>query len=369
MSHPLGWIQKLQKLVRDLILRLAREKGNTVFLNSHDLDEVQRVCSTFAILQRGELKAYDTIANLRKKFWYACCWNRSHQWRRDGEGSRSLTFADYVSSVKRNGLKITISIGDGKASTLLGTLMKNDVEVEEIKTTPNSLEEIYLTIVRQSEGTVTLWIWHSLWHKRKSGILSEQRIALGGLLHWGDFGVLNVFLSGQVLAINNTVFSVSSVCRCVCWVLVFWIYISAREARDNHRNVALHPAQFEVNMVWKSVGATIPAYLFSLLTVSLVIIVSNIIVDTLLFPSIAILIHVLGVVPVFIASAVSLIGFCQFFAGDARKQNHRLLSHFWYCYPLCIRLFLAVSFWETWTLRSPGLKLEFYCLSHFFCWP
>jgi ABC-2 type transport system permease protein len=62
-------------------------------------------------------------------------------------------------------------------------------------------------------------------------------------------------------------------------------------------------------------GATIPAYLFSLLTVSLVITVSNIITGTLLFPSIAILIHVLGVVPIFIASAVSLIGFCQFLLG------------------------------------------------------
>ena len=55
---------------------------------------------------------------------------------------------DYVSECKRNGLKITISVEDGKTSTLLGTLMKNNVEVEEIKNDTKSLEDIYLTIVR-----------------------------------------------------------------------------------------------------------------------------------------------------------------------------------------------------------------------------
>jgi ABC-2 type transport system ATP-binding protein len=143
-----GLDPEAQKMVRDLILRLAREKGNTVFLNSHDLDEVQRVCSKIAILQRGEIKAYDTLEKLRKKFGTPVV---EIAFTNDEETAKALGLLDsldYVSECKRNGLKITIIIEDGKTSTLLGTLMKNDVKVEEIKNDTKSLEDIYLNIVR-----------------------------------------------------------------------------------------------------------------------------------------------------------------------------------------------------------------------------
>ena len=42
-----------QRMVRDLILELSRREEMTVFLNSHHLDEVQRICSTVAILAGG----------------------------------------------------------------------------------------------------------------------------------------------------------------------------------------------------------------------------------------------------------------------------------------------------------------------------
>jgi ABC-2 type transport system ATP-binding protein len=93
-----GLDPEAQKMVRDLILSMSREKGRTIFLNSHDLDEVQRVCSKIAILRRGEIKAYDTIENLRIKF-----------------GSPAV------------------------------------IRVEEVKNA-KSLEDIYLDIMRQSEG-------------------------------------------------------------------------------------------------------------------------------------------------------------------------------------------------------------------------
>jgi len=69
--------------------------------------------------------------------------------------------------------------------------------------------------------------------------------------------------------------------------------------------------------IWfgKVVGVTIPAYLVSLLTAALITIVSNITLHSFLFPSVVILIHALVVVPVFITSVISLMGFCQFWFG------------------------------------------------------
>jgi len=64
-----GLDPEAQIMVRALVLQLSAEMGVTIFLNSHDLDEVQRICSKIAILQSGEIKAHDTVKNLRDKLW------------------------------------------------------------------------------------------------------------------------------------------------------------------------------------------------------------------------------------------------------------------------------------------------------------
>jgi ABC-2 type transport system ATP-binding protein len=44
----------------------ARERGQTIFLSSHQLAEVEAVCDRVAILRRGRLVEIDTIADLRQ---------------------------------------------------------------------------------------------------------------------------------------------------------------------------------------------------------------------------------------------------------------------------------------------------------------
>ena len=49
-------------------------------------------------------------------------------------------------------MKIAVLMEHERTSTLLSALMKNGIQVEEIKSVPKSLEDVYLNIVRQSEG-------------------------------------------------------------------------------------------------------------------------------------------------------------------------------------------------------------------------
>ncbi|MBA4067108.1 MAG: ABC transporter ATP-binding protein [Isosphaera sp.] len=52
--------------IRELMTRL-REKGHTVFLNSHLLGEVEQVCDRVAILRDGELVREGTVADLTER--------------------------------------------------------------------------------------------------------------------------------------------------------------------------------------------------------------------------------------------------------------------------------------------------------------
>jgi ABC-2 type transport system ATP-binding protein len=51
----------------DLIHSLSREKQITVFLSSHLLDQVQRICDRVGIMIKGSLVAVGPIEELAKK--------------------------------------------------------------------------------------------------------------------------------------------------------------------------------------------------------------------------------------------------------------------------------------------------------------
>lgn len=55
------------KEVRDLMIRLNKDHGLTIFLSSHLLYEVQQTCHRVGIIRGGRLVAADTIENLSKK--------------------------------------------------------------------------------------------------------------------------------------------------------------------------------------------------------------------------------------------------------------------------------------------------------------
>jgi len=60
---PLGVRQ-----LRETILRLNKELGMTVFMNTHLLGEVSRVCTTFGVLNHGELIYKDSIEATTLRF-------------------------------------------------------------------------------------------------------------------------------------------------------------------------------------------------------------------------------------------------------------------------------------------------------------
>jgi len=149
-----GLDPEAQKMVRDLILRLSKEKGKAIFLNSHDLDEVERVCSRIAILQKGEIRAYDTVENLRKKSSKPAVEIALTSNEQVEKVLILLNSLDYVSECQRDDLRVTAIMKGEETSTVLSVLMKDGIKVEEVKKVTMFLEDIYLNIVNQSEGKI-----------------------------------------------------------------------------------------------------------------------------------------------------------------------------------------------------------------------
>ena len=56
------------KTLRDLIVRLNRQQGTTVFMNTHLLSEVSKTCTSLAVLSGGRLVFNDKIESVMKRF-------------------------------------------------------------------------------------------------------------------------------------------------------------------------------------------------------------------------------------------------------------------------------------------------------------
>ncbi|MCA9704168.1 MAG: ABC transporter ATP-binding protein, partial [Methanolinea sp.] len=150
-----GLDPEAQHMVRELILDLSKREGMTVFLNSHNLDEVQRICTRVAILHRGRIRALDSVRNLV---------------RGAGKSAYVVTLADpaagtaAVDILSSAGGLSEVSAEDGRVSMSLGSLQPHEVisllvnggiGVDEARREARSLEEIYLGVMGQAEGDVS----------------------------------------------------------------------------------------------------------------------------------------------------------------------------------------------------------------------
>lgn len=146
-----GLDPEAQRMVRNLILELSKE-GKTVFLNSHDLDEVQRICDRVAILQRGRITVCDAVKNLRKKFSRPRVIISTSDNKSAERAFEILNSLDFVSNCEIDGKKISLMLKENKQSSLLRKLSENGVEIEEIRKVEVTLEDIYFKMQEEKKN-------------------------------------------------------------------------------------------------------------------------------------------------------------------------------------------------------------------------
>jgi ABC-2 type transport system ATP-binding protein len=67
LDEPTSGLDPLMQEEFMALVGEERERGRTVFLSSHDLDEVERVCDRVGIIREGRLVAVESVAELTRK--------------------------------------------------------------------------------------------------------------------------------------------------------------------------------------------------------------------------------------------------------------------------------------------------------------
>jgi len=134
----LGLDPEARMLIREMILALKKE-GKTIFMSSHDLDEVQRVCTKIALLKNGKLLGSGSYDDLNKRFGKTSVMVRVNE-----VGGWVEDLKNIVKSVEVDGNEITVECQD--PSAIFDFFKKSDVRVLEMKNM-SSLEDVYLKMV------------------------------------------------------------------------------------------------------------------------------------------------------------------------------------------------------------------------------
>lgn len=139
---PKGMIE-----VRELITRLANEENKTIFLSSHLLNEIEKVCSHVGIIQNGELRFQGLTEDLHR--------SRDNNLIVEFEINDSVKTKDIFgkSEVKIldqfNG-SVKISLEDKKEiPQLIDKLRQENIDIYQVQIKKENLEDLFLTLTEE----------------------------------------------------------------------------------------------------------------------------------------------------------------------------------------------------------------------------
>jgi ABC-2 type transport system ATP-binding protein len=134
-------------MIRNLLLDL-RKNGTTIFLNSHDLDEMQRISSRVAVINKGKLLLCDSYENLAT--------GTTHVELEIGNSAGSFQDLDripWITSWRQDGNKVHIELETPEYRNQLSHILTDlGIDILEMKTEKRGLEEIYLNLIRNDEA-------------------------------------------------------------------------------------------------------------------------------------------------------------------------------------------------------------------------
>ena len=131
----------------DLISLVARE-GVTVFLNTHNLAEAEKLCAQVGVIRNGKLIASGNPDELRLS-------NGSHTVEIIGKGfnQRTLSLLQARPEVKKGEIqngRLTIELNAGnKIGPLVTLIVQAGAEIEDISRGRESLEDLFLTLMQE----------------------------------------------------------------------------------------------------------------------------------------------------------------------------------------------------------------------------
>lgn len=142
LDEPTSGLDPLMQHEFESLLRETIAEGRTVFLSSHELDEVQRTADRIAIIKEGRLVAEDTVDGLRR----AAPRKMEVRFRRPVDPT-VLSAVRGVTVTASDGSRVTLDV-TGQIAPVLKVIASHDPV--DLISRPAGLDELFLGFYRDS---------------------------------------------------------------------------------------------------------------------------------------------------------------------------------------------------------------------------
>ncbi len=136
------------KMVRDLVVSLAATQEHTIFLCTHDLDEVERICDLVGVIRDGRLLLQENPQSLRARMSRPqLVITASHLTDGAVEALRRLPT---VQDLARDDDRLTLALEKLDASEgVVAELVRQGAGIREVRQPTKSLEDVYLQLMQE----------------------------------------------------------------------------------------------------------------------------------------------------------------------------------------------------------------------------
>ncbi len=137
--------------LRDDLAALVKHEGATVFLNTHNLAEAERLCAIVGVVRQGKLLALGSPDELRHK-------QGAPRAEITGRGFTEDMLAllrqrPEVASVELRDGHLTLGLrGSGEVASLVTLIVQQGGQVEEVRKGAASLEDVFLTLMEEEHS-------------------------------------------------------------------------------------------------------------------------------------------------------------------------------------------------------------------------
>lgn len=132
--------------IRELIIKLAKEQGITVFISTHILSEVEHIADRVGIINHGQLVYEGEIRKIQSNKWLEV--RGDFRGRREAISQVLFGYPCKMLGIQEDKLKLT-NLADQQISSLLRDLIVEKVPIYEVKQEQETLESIFLNLTKE----------------------------------------------------------------------------------------------------------------------------------------------------------------------------------------------------------------------------
>jgi ABC-2 type transport system ATP-binding protein len=138
--------------VMQLIEQLSHQKGRTVFLCTHNLDEAQRLCDRVAVMNRGSLLACGTLDELSRTLWHGHWVDIGLRSTLNAAQMQTVRDLRGVSEARLDGAALAARVeSDDLIPALVQTLVAGGAQIMRVNPRNHTLEEVYFELQEQQK--------------------------------------------------------------------------------------------------------------------------------------------------------------------------------------------------------------------------